>query len=205
MRVVDADGSQVGVMTSRNALNLAREQGLDLVMVSPNADPPVCRVIDYGKFKYLEGKLGKDKKKPQQEVKGIKISPRIADHDIQTNVSKARKFLSEGDKVKVTCMFRARELAHPENGKQKLAKFAELVVDLANVDREPSLEGRMMTMILVPKAQPGAKKKDAKDQNKQDGGKALQDHGDRKDHPAEDAQQPPVPAQTELGEATPGA
>ena len=97
-------------MQSRQALSAAREQGLDLVMVSPTAQPPVCKIIDYGKHKYLEGKLGKDKKSKQQEVKGIKISPRIAEHDLLTGVTKARRFLEEGDKVKVTCVFKAREM-----------------------------------------------------------------------------------------------
>jgi translation initiation factor IF-3 len=203
IRVVDADNKQLGIMQSRAALTLAREQGLDLVMVSPNADPPVCRIIDYGKHKYLESKLGNNKKKPQQEVKGIKISPRIAENDIQTNVTKARKFIAEGDKVKVTCMFRAREVTHPELGRQKLDRFAELVADIAIVERAPQMEGRMMTMILLAKPSTGGqKKKDAKDQNKQDGGKAVQDNGNREDHPAEDPQQPPVPAQAEVGETT---
>jgi translation initiation factor IF-3 len=188
IRVIDAEGKQIGVMQSRAALTMAREQGLDLVMVSPNADPPVCRIIDYGKHKYLESKQGTNKKKPSQELKGIKISPRIAENDIQTNVTKARKFLGEGDKVKVTCMFRAREVTHPELGRQRLDRFAELLADISVVERPPQMEGRMMTMFLVPKPTTGGKKKDAKDQDKQDGGKAVQDHGDGQDNPSQDAQ-----------------
>ena len=191
-------------MQSRAALNLAREQGLDLVMVSPSAQPPVCRIIDYGKHKYNESKLGNDKKSKQQEVKGIKISPRIAEHDLETNVRKAIGFLEEGDKVKVTCMFKAREVTHPELGQQRLAKFLEMVADIATSERTPTLDGRMMIMVLLPK--PGvAKKKDAKDSNKQDRGKAVQDHGDGEDHAAGVAQQPPVPAQGSEPEAAPGA
>jgi translation initiation factor IF-3 len=191
-------------MTSRDALNKARESGLDLVMVSPSAQPPVCRIIDFGKHKYNESKLGRDKKSKQQEVKGIKISPRIAEHDLEVGVKKAVQFLQEGDKVKVTCMFRAREVTHPELGQQRLAKFLEAVSEYATSERTPTLDGRMMIMVLLPK--PGvAKKKDAKDPNKQDRGKAVQDHGNGEDNAASVAQQPPVPAQGSEPEAAPGA
>jgi len=199
--VIGPEGDQLGIMQSRQALTLAKEDGLDLVMVSPTAQPPVCRIIDYGKHKYLEGKLGKDKKGKQQEVKGIKISPRIAEHDLAFLVRNASKFLEEGHKVKVTCMFKAREITHPELGKKKLEIFAEQVVDLATVERTPTLDGRMMIMVLVPKPNIG-KKKDAKNQNMQDGGKAVQDHRDGKDHAPEVAQQPPVPAQESVPEET---
>lgn len=189
-------------MNSREALNIARDEGLDLVMVSPTATPPVCKIVDYGKHKYLEAKSGGGKKKQTQEVKGIKISPRIAENDLQTNVTKARRFLNEGDKVKVTCMFKAREVTHPELGQQKLAHFAELCVDLATVERTPQLDGRLMVMVLVPKAGASTKKKDAKDQNKQDSGKAVQDHRNGQDHAPEVSQQPPVSAQETVGETT---
>jgi|GEM_PF-934265 len=191
-------------MQSRQALTLAKEEGLDLVLVSPNAQPPVCRIIDYGKHKYLEGKQGKDKKSKQQEVKGIKISPRIAEHDLHTNVVKAIKFLEEGNKVKVTCMFKAREITHPELGKKKLDLFAEACIDLGTVERTPVLDGRLMVMVLTPKPNAG-KKKDAKDQNKQDGGQAVQDHGNGKDHATKVVQQSPVPAQDSVSEETVGA
>lgn len=187
-------------MQSRQALNLAREEGLDLVMVSPTAQPPVVRIIDYGKHKYLEGKLGKDKKSKQQEVKGIKISPRIAEHDLHTGVKKAHEFLEEGHKVKVTCMFKAREVTHPELGRKKLDLFAEAVGDVGTVERIPTLDGRLMIMVLNPK--PGAgKKKDAKDPNKQDGRKTVQDQRNREDHADEGLQQPPVPAQESVPQA----
>lgn len=200
IRVIGPDGDQLGIMQSRQALTLAKEDGLDLVMVSPTAQPPVCRIIDYGKHKYLEGKLGKDKKGKQQEVKGIKISPRIAEHDLAFLVRNASRFLEEGHKVKVTCMFKAREITHPELGKKKLEIFAEQVVELATVERTPTLDGRMMIMVLVPKPNIG-KKKDAKNQNMQDGGKAVQDHRNGKDHAPEVAQQPSVPAQERVTEA----
>lgn len=170
-------------------------------MVSPNAQPPVCRIIDYGKHKYNESKLGKDKKSKQQDVKGIKISPRIAEHDLETNVRKAIGFLEDGDKVKVTCMFRAREVTHPELGQQKLAKFLEMCAHLATSERTPTLDGRMMVMVLTPKPGVG-KKKDAKDSNKQDRGQAVQDQRDGKDSAPEVAQQPPVPAQERGAEAS---
>lgn len=171
-------------------------------MVSPTAQPPVCKIIDYGKHKYLEGKQGKDKKGKQQEVKGIKISPRIAEHDLQTGVVKARKFLGEGDKVKVTCMFKAREITHPELGRKKLEQFAEAVADLGSVERIPSLDGRMMIMVLIPKPAATQKKSNAKDQNQQNGGKAVQDHRNGEDHAPQDAQQPPVPAQEGVSQAS---
>ena len=191
-------------MQSRQALTLAKEEGLDLVMVSPTAQPPVCRIIDYGKHKYLEGKQGKDKKSKQQEVKGIKISPRIAEHDLQTNVAKAIRFLEDGNKVKVTCMFKAREITHPELGKKKLDLFAEACIELGTVERTPTLDGRLMIMVLTPKPN-AVKKKDAKDQNKQDGGQAVQNNGNGKNHAAKVVQQPPVPAQDSLPKEEIGA
>ncbi|AIE87626.1 translation initiation factor IF-3 [Fimbriimonas ginsengisoli Gsoil 348] len=200
VRVIGSDGEQLGIMQSRQALNIAREEGLDLVLVTSTAQPPVCRIIDYGKHKYLEGKSGKDKKSKQQEVKGIKISPRIAEHDLSFNIKKAHEFLEEGHKVKVTCMFKAREVTHPELGRKKLDFFAEKLVDIGIVERIPTLDGRLMIMVLNPK--PGAvKKKDAKDPNKQIGGQAVQNHRDRKDHADEGVQQPPVPAQESVAQA----
>jgi translation initiation factor IF-3 len=171
LRVVASDGSPLGVITSREALDRAREEGLDLVLVAATAQPPVAKITDYGKHKYLEGKQGRDKKPKGQETKGIKISPRIAEHDMEFLGRNARKFLEHGDKVKVTCMFRARELAHPENGSARLAKFAAALEDVATIERQPTLDGRQMIMVLLPKQ--GAKKKDAKDQDKQDGGEAV--------------------------------
>lgn len=187
-------------MQSRQALTLAREEGLDLVMVSPTAQPPVCKIIDYGKHKYLEGKLGNNKKSKQQELKGIKISPRIAEHDMAFLVKNAIRFLEEGSKVKVTCQFRNREITHPELGKKKLEYFADACAEFGAIERAPSLDGRLMIMILMPKPGMG-KKKDAKDTNKQDGGKAVQNLGDGKNNPPEVAQQPPVPAQEGVEEA----
>lgn len=179
----------------------AREEGLDLVLVSATSQPPVCKIVDFGRHKYLEGKLGKDKKHKQQEVKGIKISPRIAEHDMAFMVKNAAKFLEEGNKVKVVCQFKAREITHPDIGREKLDRFAEMVKDHGTVERIPQLDGKFMIMILMPKPVPVVKK-NAKDQNQQDSGKAIQDHGNGEDHATEVAQQPPVPAQESQSEAS---
>ncbi len=191
IRLIGAEGEQIGILQSRQALTMAKEQGLDLVMVAPNAQPPVCRILDYGKFKYLTEKQKKESKSKSQEVKGIKISPRIAEHDVQTALKKTVQFLGEGHKVKITCQFRAREVTHPELGMNKLLKMADQVKDLATVERTPSMEGRLMIMILVPKPQTG-KKKDAKAENAQDGREEIQSDGLGEDHSTEVGEQPPV-------------
>jgi translation initiation factor IF-3 len=196
--VIGSEGEQLGIMQSRQALQIAKDEGLDLVLVSNTATPPVARIIDYGKYKYLEGKQGKDKKSKQAEVKGIKISPRIAEHDLAFQVKKGQRFLEEGHKVKVTCMFKAREITHPELGRKKLDMFAEECVDMATVERTPTLDGRLMIMVLTPK--PGLKKKDGKEsqsqnKDKQDSRQTVQSDGNGEDNAAEVAQQPPVPAQ----------
>lgn len=151
LRVIDSEGKLLGVVTSRNALNQAQDEGLDLILITATATPPVAKIADYGKYKYMEKKAGKDKKPKVQEVKGIKLSPRIADHDMGFLSTNARKFIGHGDKVKVVCQFRQRELTHPELGKEKLEKFAASLADVANVERTPHLEGRQMIMILNPK------------------------------------------------------
>lgn len=193
IRLIGANDEQIGILQSRQALQMAKEAGLDLVMVAPNAQPPVCRILDYGKFKYLTEKQKKGSKSKSQDVKGIKISPRIAEHDIQTALKKSIQFLEEGHKVKITCQFRAREVTHPELGMNKLNKMAEQVKDLAVVERPPSMEGRLMIMILVPR--PGVaekaekkKKKDGKEskaEDAQDGSEAVQSDGVGADNPPE--------------------
>lgn len=195
IRVIGSDGAQLGIMQSRQALNIAKEEGLDLVMVSPTAQPPVCKIIDYGRFKYETEKQNRDGKKKQQELKGIKISPRIAEHDLGHLVRNAIKFLEEGHKVKVTCMFKSREITHPELGRKKLETFAEQVAEVGTIERLPVLEGKMMIMIINPKPQANKPKQHAKTQDKQDSGEAIQDLRDGQDHASEVAQQPPVPAQ----------
>ena len=177
IRLLGNEGEQLGVVTTRQALDQARKAELDLVLVAPNAKPPVCKITDYGKHKYDQSKLKKDQKKKVQEVKGGKLRPATDVHDIQVLVRKARKFLGEGNKVRVTCVFRYKELAHPGVGKDKLRGIATDLEDLGKVDRVPSMNGREMVMVVTPVA---GKKKDAKDENKQDGGKAVQDNGDGK-------------------------
>lgn len=174
------------MISSRDALNKAREEGFDLILVAGHAQPPVAKIADYGKHKYLEGKQGTNKKPKGQETKGIKISPRIAEHDMAFLGNHARKFLEHGDKVKVTCMFRQRELAHPELGKDRLTKFAAALEDISIVERLPQLDGRQMIMILNPK--PGIKKKDAQNSNVQDGSEEIQDHGIGKDNSTQEPQ-----------------
>ena len=192
-------------MQSRQALTQAKDEGLDLVLVSATANPPVVKIIDYGKHKYLEGKLGKDKKSKQQEVKGIKISPRIAEHDLATQMNKATKFLNEGHKVKVTCMFKAREVTHPELGRRKLEIFADHVKDLGVVERTPTLDGKLMIMVLTPKPHIAEKQKqNAKAKDQQNSGQAVQDNRNGKDNPPSVAQQPPIPSQEGVEEAEAG-
>lgn len=170
VRLIGAEGEQLGVVGSREALTLARENELDLVLVAPNADPPVCKIVDYGKHKYDQAKAKKDHKKKVQEVKGVKLRPGTDTHDIGVLVRKAKKFLEEGHKVRVTCVFRYRELAHPEVGRDKLQVIAEQLADLGKVDRDPSMNGRELVMVVNPTA---GKKKDAKTEDKKDGGQAV--------------------------------
>lgn len=194
IRVIDADGSQLGIILAREALAMAREQGLDLVMIAQNAQPPVCRIIDYGKHKYELEKREKENKRKAQDVKGIKIRPNIAENDLNIALRNARRFLEDGDKVRVICQFRARELAHPEIGQRKMLTFAERLADIGVVEKSPSLDGRQIVMVLNPKpgASSGGKKKDAENQNAQDRGEAVQDHGVGEDHAPEEREQPHV-------------
>lgn len=151
---------------------MAREQGLDLVMVAQQAQPPVCRIIDHGKHKYELEKREKENKRKTQDVKGIKMRPNIAENDLNTLIRNARKFLEAGDKVRAVCQFRAREIVHPEIGQRKLEIFAERLGDVSVIEKAPSLDGKLMIMVLNPKPQTG-KKKDAENKNPQDGGEAL--------------------------------
>ncbi len=151
---------------------MAKEQGLDLVMVSATANPPVCKIIDYGRHKYETDKLSKDKKSKQQEVKGINISPRIATHDLETQTKKVIKFLMDGAKVRVVCRFKAREVTHPELGRQKLDMVAQMAAEYGTVERPPAMDNRLMIMVMLPKPSTG-KKSNAKVEDKQDGSEAV--------------------------------
>ena len=170
VRLLGNDGEQLGVVRTREALQRARDAELDLVLVAPHAKPPVCKIVDYGKHKYTESKAKKDHKKKVQEVKGVKLRPGTDVHDIQVLVRKATKFLNDGNKVRVTCVFRYRELAHPKVGRVKLMKIAEDLAELGKMDRDPSMNGREMVMVLTPIT---GKKKDAKAEDKQDGGEKV--------------------------------
>lgn len=151
--MISADGEQLGVMDTNLALDRARSAGLDLVEVAPNAQPPVCRILDYGKFKYEEAKKQKDSRKNQTtiEIKGIRLRPGIDPHDFSYRTEDARRFLLKKNKVQVTLIFRGREMAHPEIGESQMKKMAEALSDVAVVERAPSIDGRRMTMLLTPK------------------------------------------------------
>ncbi len=152
---MDENGEQLNIMPLEEALKLAQSKGLDLVEVSPNSKPPVCRIMNYGKFKFDQAKKEKDAKKKQKQVslKEVKMRLNIEDHDFQVKTKNAEKFLTEGHKVKVTIMFRGREMAHPELGAVICNKTAERLKDVAVVERMPKAEGRNMIMILSPKSE----------------------------------------------------
>lgn len=153
VRVVDDEGGLLGVMSLESALEAAVERGLDLVEVSPNAVPPVCRIMDYGKFKYQVSKKAAEAKKKtaKVELKEVKMRPKTEDHDFQVKLRSARRFLEEGNKVKVTIMFRGREVTHPEYGRHLLERFTQEIADLAVVEAHARLTGRFMTMVVGPK------------------------------------------------------
>jgi translation initiation factor IF-3 len=153
IRVIDDTGQQVGIMTPQQALAIAREKGLDLVEISPTASPPVCRIMDYGKFQYLEQKRQRQAKKHQKviEVKEIKFRPKVDEHDYQFKKKHIERFLSEGDKVKATIFFRGREMAHPEIGRRILERLIEDLADVATPENMPRQEGNQMHTILSQK------------------------------------------------------
>ena len=153
VRLVSESGEQLGIMSSREALKLAREADLDLVKIAPNAKPPVCKIMDYGKFRYEQQKREKEAKKKQHivEVKEIRLSPNVEINDLKTKANNARKFIEKGDKVKVTLRFRGREMAHISSNAHVLDDFAKMLEDIASVVKAPKLEGRNMTMFLEKK------------------------------------------------------
>ena len=157
VRVVDAEGAQIGIMDTRDALALAREKGLDLVEVSPTARPPVCRVMDFGKYKYEEAKKQRAAKRKQHsfQIKEVKLRPKIEGHDYSFKVANARKFLEQHHKVKLTIMFRGREMAHPELGQRLLARVIEDLVEHGTVEHSPRQEGRFLTTVMAPRPAKG--------------------------------------------------
>ena len=154
VRVTSATGEQLGIMPTREAMRLAEEQHLDLVEVAPKARPPVCRIMDFGKYRYEQQKREKEARKKQKviTIKEVKLRPNSEQHDYEVKLKHAMRFLGEGNKVKVTIMFRGRELSHPELGQEILDRVAEDLKDSIIVDRKPKLEGRNMIMIVAPKA-----------------------------------------------------
>ena len=163
VRVTSAAGGQLGIRPAREAMRLAGEQHLDLVEVAPKARPPVCRIMDFGKYRYEQQKREKEARKKQKviTIKEVKLRPNIEQHDYEVKLKHAMRFLGEGNKVKVTIMFRGRELSHPELGQEILDRVAEDLKDSIIVDRKPKLEGSNMIMIVAPKAAPknGGQKK----------------------------------------------
>lgn len=161
MRVIDDEGEQLGIMSPREALAIARERGFDLIEVAPNAQPPVCRIMDFGKYKYEQGKREREQKAKsrQSEMKAMTLRPVTDDHDLDIKVKNIIKFLSDGDKVKVTVRFRSRELSHPEFAHQNLQKIVNgvMAAGVGGIERPAILEGRQMIMILAPVKDAGKK------------------------------------------------
>ncbi|MBQ7775044.1 MAG: translation initiation factor IF-3 [Lachnospiraceae bacterium] len=153
VRVIGEDGEQLGVMSIKEAMALADEAGVDLIKIAPTAKPPVCKIADYGKYKYEQMRREKEAKKKQKviDIKEIRLSPNIDTNDLNTKANSARKFLTKGDKVKVSLRFRGREMAHMNSSKHILDDFAELLADVAVIDKAPKVEGRSMTMFLTEK------------------------------------------------------
>ena len=151
--MIDSDGSQLGVMPLRQAMDLAEQKNLDLVKIAPQATPPVCKIIDYGKFRFEQAKREKEAKKNPRvvEIKEIRLSLNIDTHDFETKKNHAVRFLEEGNKVKVSIRFRGREMGHPEHGLEIMRRFAETMAEVANVEKPAKLEGRTMLMFLAPK------------------------------------------------------
>jgi translation initiation factor IF-3 len=166
VRVIDEDGQQLGVMPTIKALALAQEKGLDLVEVAPTAVPPVCRILDYGQYKYEINKREREAKKRQKshEMKEIRLAVKIDSHDLQTKARRAAEFLDDGDRVKITVRFRGREISHANLGRDLLVRTAEVLADRGTVERQPLLEGRSMYIVMAPLEKRVEKKTEQADQ-----------------------------------------
>jgi translation initiation factor IF-3 len=154
VRVIDPEGKQLGILAVKEAIRIAEERGLDLVEVAPNSQPPVCRIMNYGKYKYQQSKRTQEARKHQTviQIKEVKVRPRTEEHDFQFKLRHVKRFLDEGNKVKISILFRGREIAHPEFGKEMLNRFVEGVKDVMVIEQSPRLEGRNMVMIMAPKS-----------------------------------------------------
>ncbi len=153
IRLIGENGEQLGIMSSKEAMRLAQEADLDLVKVAPKAQPPVCKIIDYGKYRYELARKEKEAKKKQKtvEIKEVRLSPNIDTNDLNTKVNSAKKFIGKGNKVKVTLRFRGREMAHVQQSRHILDDFAKQLADVASIEKQPKLEGRNMSMVLTEK------------------------------------------------------
>jgi translation initiation factor IF-3 len=180
VRVVAEDGSNLGVLSTEQALRRAQEVGLDLVEVNPKATPPVCKILDFGKYKYEEKKRQRDAKRKQTvvEVKEIKIRPKTDDHDIEVKLRAARKFVEAGNKVKVVCRFRGREITHPERAKMQLDLILSKIEDIANVEQRPTMEARTMAVLVAPKPIVFQRLASERAQKERERGKERQPHRD---------------------------
>ncbi len=203
VRLIDQNNKQVGIVQTRQALRMAQEANLDLVLVAQQAQPPVCRIVDYGKYRYemdKKQKEGKAKTK-KQDVKVIKFRPSTAKGDLQIGLRKCLSFLEEGHKVKFSCRFQSRELAHPQIGEAKMQWFLEELGSGIIIEKPMKLEGNILSMIVSPNKK-GGSSKNVKTQDKQNSEKAIQDNRIGEDHPPESIQQPHVLAQERGQEAT---
>ena len=170
VRLISATGEQLGILSTREALERAAEADLDLVKISPTANPPVCKLMDYGKYKFEQQKREKEARKNQRviEIKEVRMSPGIDVNDFNVKLRNAQKFLSEGDRVKVTVRFRGREMAHPEQGLSILERLADDLKDVAVIENQPKMEGRNMHMLIAPLPATAKKKKDSKNDEGKD-------------------------------------
>ena len=194
VRLIDADGTQIGIKQTQEALEYAYSKNLDLVEVAAQADPPVVRIMDYGKYRYEQEQKAKLARKHQSQihVKEIKLRPKIGVHDYETKKGHVVRFLNQRAKVKVTIMFRGRETTHPERGRDLLMRLAEDVSELGQIESPPLLDGRNMVMVLGPTKNAGIARDDAKAEDIQRGEEAVQDHGGRQ-APAPSRDEEPQP------------
>ncbi|MCS6919668.1 MAG: translation initiation factor IF-3 [Fimbriimonadales bacterium] len=207
VRVIDVDGKQLGVMHIRRALKIAQDKGLDLVEVAPTANPPVCRILDYGRYRYEQEKLAKEAKKKQKggDVKTIRLRPAIGAHDIETKIRNAIEFLEDGDKVKFVVIFRSREFGRPQVAEQLLRKVATALEEHGVIEKQPGMDGRQMVMVIAPAKKPAPKPKPAttgeggsthvqeQNEDEQNRRQAVQAHSDGQTDAQESREQPPVP------------
>lgn len=150
VRLIDENGSQLGIIQTYDAKKMAQERGLDLVEIAPNAQPPVCKIMNYGKYRYSKEKQERKNRKAHVKIKEVKLRPGIAAHDLHTKVNHAREFLTEGNKVKVTCMFKGREMAHPELGHEAVDRFITELKDLAMIEVPSKMSGKSLHLVLAP-------------------------------------------------------